>query len=818
MIACFKRGLIAILLALAFVFSITVVAPQVYAAAIISHPGGTIIDVNWGEAFLLRHRLEWLESGEKGYYSITIYWDCFDDKPSENFTFENASAYFDNGDVIGSTLTFKEGPAGTGTRYAVSVWNATGDFRDGQFTVDIWLRAAGAGGVPHSATDNHPIYYSGMDVAESSIVSEVPSPITVRVHELSVLLHPSDDADVYERCPDNNYGSSTSIWVSPYDNRRNRGFLKFGLGEIPSSAVIRQAKLYLNCWRKEYENFDAACCGVENDGWSENAITWNSQPNYGSGLDNVSITGIGWYAWNVTDFVSREFGGDNIVSFCLKGAVEPHGGRALFDSKEWYRNHPYLEVKYILGGKTSSQSSQSGDDFLGSSDSPPVSSTSLTPHDPIYIEGNDNFTSANGVVGGRGTENDPYIIENWHISAKDNHGIWIRNTTAYFVIRNCVIENGRKEEPGGTYGVLLGIVVNGRIENNTCKNNRMGISIRSSSNNILTNNKCSYNVEGIYLENSDNNPIENNQLENNSGEGIGPHQSHNNILINNICLNNQHGIILIESDNNTLTNNICLNNKERGIFIEWSSDNNTLTNNTFSNNQVGIYLDAYSDNNLICHNNFMNNTTQAYDIGTNYWDNGYPSGGNYWSGYTGVDNYRGENQDIPGSDNIGDTPYNILPYGYNRDHYPLMNPVPFSLPWIGTAVFRLENLYKVSLNMNLWINQGSKLVAKFFTYENLFENEVVIHENFALPWKVVPENENVPHPLGEAVENVILVLTADNTENVISIVGSFIVTKNDLWNRLIEIRRTWPFATSSERDALWREITGIRGQWPYAPS
>ena len=283
-------------------------------------------------------------------------------------------------------------------------------------------------------------------------------------------------------------------------------------------------------------------------------------------------------------------------------------------------------------------------------------------------------------------------------------------------------------------------------------------------------------------------------------------------------MNNQHGIILIESDNNTLTNNICLNNKERGIFIEWSSDNNTLTNNTFSNNQVGIYLDAYSDNNLICHNNFMNNTTQAYDIGTNYWDNGYPSGGNYWSGYTGVDNYRGENQDIPGSDNIGDTPYNILPYGYNRDHYPLMNPVPFSLPWIGTAVFRLENLYKVSLNMNLWINQGSKLVAKFFTYENLFENEVVIHENFALPWKVVPENENVPHPLGEAVENVILVLTADNTENVISIVGSFIVTKNDLWNRLIEIRRTWPFATSSERDALWREITGIRGQWPYAPS
>ena len=53
---------------------------------------------------------------------------------------------------------------------------------------------------------------------------------------------------------------------------------------------------------------------------------------------------------------------------------------------------------------------------------------------------------------------------------------------------------------------------------------------------------------------------------------------------------------------------------------------------------------------------------QADDDGVNHWDNGYPSGGNYWSDYTGVD-----------GDGIGDTPYIILG-GDNQDWYPFMNP------------------------------------------------------------------------------------------------------------------------------------------------
>ena len=60
----------------------------------------------------------------------------------------------------------------------------------------------------------------------------------------------------------------------------------------------------------------------------------------------------------------------------------------------------------------------------------------------IFIEGDDNFTAANGVVAGSGTAEDPYVIENWAIDASGAHGIHIKNTTSYFVVRNCLVENG----------------------------------------------------------------------------------------------------------------------------------------------------------------------------------------------------------------------------------------------------------------------------------------------------------------------------------------------------------------------------------------
>jgi parallel beta-helix repeat protein len=117
--------------------------------------------------------------------------------------------------------------------------------------------------------------------------------------------------------------------------------------------------------------------------------------------------------------------------------------------------------------------------------------------------------------------------------------------------------------------------------------------------------------------------------------------------------------------------NICLNYNGIGLF---SSNNNTIINcNIYQNNGYGIRLHENNRNNLIYHNNFKNNTVNAQDSLFNAWNSTYPAGGNYWDDYSGIDSYSGPNQDIPGSDGIGDTPYEIAG-GNSQDRYPFMHP------------------------------------------------------------------------------------------------------------------------------------------------
>jgi parallel beta-helix repeat protein len=150
------------------------------------------------------------------------------------------------------------------------------------------------------------------------------------------------------------------------------------------------------------------------------------------------------------------------------------------------------------------------------------------------------------------------------------------------------------------------------------------------------------------------------------------YSSNNSISGNNITANNWYGIWLYSSSNNSISGNNIANNYG-GIWLDYSSSN-SISGNNIANNEYGIRLSS-SSNNVIYHNNFIDNTQQV-GIQTsgyaNVWDDGYPSGGNYWSDYIGVDVKSGPSQDLPGSDGIGDVPYIID--ADNVDHYPLMNP------------------------------------------------------------------------------------------------------------------------------------------------
>lgn len=107
-----------------------------------------------------------------------------------------------------------------------------------------------------------------------------------------------------------------------------------------------------------------------------------------------------------------------------------------------------------------------------------------------------------------------------------------------------------------------------------------------------------------------------------------------------------------------------------GVLFREKSYGNVVSGNSVVNNTVGIWFaDLASERNKIYHNNFENNNQQVSSFGgANSFDNGYPSGGNYWDNYVSVDLKSGVTQDQNGSDGI-------LDHGFSFDSYPLENPV-----------------------------------------------------------------------------------------------------------------------------------------------
>ncbi len=147
-----------------------------------------------------------------------------------------------------------------------------------------------------------------------------------------------------------------------------------------------------------------------------------------------------------------------------------------------------------------------------------------------------------------------------------------------------------------------------------------------------------------------------------------------NITVKDLNLTNNDPNVLFAYTRNSIIENVNASNSRLHSGVQlYSSSNNVLINNVLLNNRYGIYLTGGIDN-TIYHNNFINNTIQAsVTWSINTWDDGYPSGGNYWSDYTGADLYSGPYQDETGSDGIGDTPYAIDTR--SMDRFPLMAPI-----------------------------------------------------------------------------------------------------------------------------------------------
>ena len=247
---------------------------------------------------------------------------------------------------------------------------------------------------------------------------------------------------------------------------------------------------------------------------------------------------------------------------------------------------------------------------------------------------------------------------------------------------------GNSIEASNREGIYLFGASNNSIIGNNITNNYFGIRLSGSSNNMFRNNDVSNNeynfgVYGALLPDfiqdiDDSNTVNGKPVYYwvNRRDMAVPFDAGWIALINctritvkNLDLaNNGQGVLLAYTTDSTITKNNITKNIH-GIYLSGSSNNTINENNITENTGSGIYL-YYSSNNIIHHNNFINNTKQVSDVyvlffgspSVNIWDDDYPSGGNYWSDYTGED---------ANGDGIGDTPYVI--YEKNQDNYPLMN-------------------------------------------------------------------------------------------------------------------------------------------------
>jgi len=158
-------------------------------------------------------------------------------------------------------------------------------------------------------------------------------------------------------------------------------------------------------------------------------------------------------------------------------------------------------------------------------------------HGTIFIDGNNIFAdnaSSEGWVG-NGTYSNPYIIENYEINASIRHGIEIRNTNLYFIIRNVTVSDGRSNYNHGFY---FNNVTNGELINNTADNNIASFLLRDSNNNTLTGNTATNSLHGFRIWYSSNNTITNNTANDNIEYGIYLDNSNNNKISGNFLLLN----------------------------------------------------------------------------------------------------------------------------------------------------------------------------------------------------------------------------------------------------------------------------------------
>jgi parallel beta-helix repeat protein len=362
-------------------------------------------------------------------------------------------------------------------------------------------------------------------------------------------------------------------------------------------------------------------------------------------------------------------------------------------------------------------------------------SAGIYAHEVVNCTLSGNNITSNSQYGMNLTKIGEVTIEN-NVVTGSSEGIYLcnasistlsRNTIASNIEHNLVINEVNDINvknnivSDGSGGIYLSEASDCELDgNNVTSNTQYGLNVVYQINNVtIENNTITSNADGIYLYNASSCTLSGNSIASSSQYGLDINCSSNLILRNNHVNSSKYNFGVVGNDLSHYVHDIDQSNEVNGKEIVYlinltggvvdgaifpnlgylgivNSSNVHIRNvelrdniqgmlfaatnysfavkSNITNNLYGFHLWS-SYNNTVFYNNFINNSQQAYaPVSVNVWDNGYPSGGNYWSDYAGMDQYSGPYQNETNSDGIGDTPYVID--AENMDDYPLMSPYP----------------------------------------------------------------------------------------------------------------------------------------------
>ena len=301
----------------------------------------------------------------------------------------------------------------------------------------------------------------------------------------------------------------------------------------------------------------------------------------------------------------------------------------------------------------------------------------------------------------------------------NNAGIMIGDSSDY----NNVTENNIT---GSGQAINLIQVSHNNLYRNNLTDNYFGLTIQSSTENTLRetmmiNNTCSFSIFGYNLPHFTNYVDELNTVDHKPiYYWIDVHYSSvpedaacvilvecTNITVQNMNLSicNRQGVAIAYSKNITIADSYIANNDQYAIWLwnssecyiarnylkgfiglqlDYSSNNTFFRNTLTSGGNWGSVNLVQSHNNTFYHNNFTDNYIHYLidDFSVNNWDDGYPSGGNYWDDYqdryqSAKDEKSGPYQNVTGSDDIWDAPYTLNQN--NIDNYPIVPEFPSAI-------------------------------------------------------------------------------------------------------------------------------------------